>query len=36
VLFAKAILIVVKNVELREEFIKPVIDKAFKDFGKAW
>ena len=35
VVFAKAILIIMKNVKVREKIIKPVIDEAFKYFGKA-
>lgn len=35
-IFAKAILVIMKNIETGEEIIKPVVDKAFKNFGKTW
>ena len=36
VMLAKSILVVIKNIEASEEVIKPIIDKAFKDFRKTW
>ena len=36
VVFAKAILIIMKNMKVREKIIEPIIDEAFKYLGKTW